>query len=201
MTARTTTPRPTTHKQKLLQQGMQQFYERGYNGTSVDGVLEAAQVPKGSFYHYFGSKESFGLAVLEVYTAWQLRLVDKWSNRDDLSTPDILTGYYDELATGFIESEFARGCIAGKFSGELANSSVTLRNETAAAFARWRQALADLLVRGQQRGDIIGDVEADELAGNVLALIQGAFLVALSTRDPKFMSDVSSSLKRMISTT
>ena len=108
-----------SHRERLLRQGMRSFYAHGFHGTTVDALLAAAQVPKGSFYHHFGSKESFGQAVLEQYLTFQLDLIATWADRDDLPAPARLEGYFDELTAIFVRSGFERGCLAVMFSSEL----------------------------------------------------------------------------------
>ena len=73
------------------------FYEQGFHGTTVDAVLAAALVPKGSFYHHFGSKDAFGQAVLERYPTFQLSLFDKWATKKGLTTTQKLVGYFTEM--------------------------------------------------------------------------------------------------------
>lgn len=51
----------------LLETGKQLFLARGYSSTGIEAVVQAAGVPKGSFYYYFGSKEEFGLQVLDRF--------------------------------------------------------------------------------------------------------------------------------------
>lgn len=51
-----------THRERLLEVGYRSLSACGYNGTRVDALLVEADVPKGSFYHHFGTKESFSLA-------------------------------------------------------------------------------------------------------------------------------------------
>src|SRR4051794_25241860 len=54
-------------KAALLETGCQIFLEKGYNHAGIEAILQAAGVPKGSFYYYFDSKEDFGLQVLDRF--------------------------------------------------------------------------------------------------------------------------------------
>ncbi len=62
------TPEPTLRDQdtreRILAAGTTLFGQKGFNGCGLNEVLQAAGVPKGSFYHYFHSKEEFGVAVI-----------------------------------------------------------------------------------------------------------------------------------------
>lgn len=173
---------------------MRSFYALGFHGTTVDAILEAAEVPKGSFYHHFGSKESFARVVLEQYMQFQLDLMAQWADRDDLSTHEQIEGYFDELVSVFVRSGYERACLAGKFSTELAASSDTFRTALNDGFARWKAAIVAMLVQGQERGDIRSDRTADDLATTVLVLLQGGFVLALSDHDGGSLDSVRTTL-------
>jgi TetR/AcrR family transcriptional repressor of nem operon len=177
---------------------MRSFYALGYHGTTVDAILEACEVPKGSFYHHFGSKEAFGQAVLERYMEFQLDLLGAWSAREDLTAQEKVGGYLDEIVSLFERSGFERACLAGKFSSELAASSDAFRATLEAGFARWKQSLVALLSQGQLRGELRDDRTAEELATAVLALVQGGFVLALSEHDSRSLDCVRVTLATVI---
>ena len=77
-----------SHKERLLRHGMKLFYAQGFHGTTVDAILASAGVPKGSFYHHFGSKEVFAQAVLDRYMQFQIDLFHKWAAKKGLTTPE-----------------------------------------------------------------------------------------------------------------
>lgn len=187
-----------THKERLLRQGMKSFYASGFHGTTVDAILAASGVPKGSFYHHFGSKDAFGLAVLDRYMHMQLDALAKWADDQTLSTTDKLTGYFTELTQAFVGSGFQRACLAGKFSTELAADSAPFRDRLTVALSAWHRALSELLRAGQQHGDVRNDRSAEELSHSVLALIQGAFVIALSARDTRALDAVRASFGPLI---
>jgi TetR/AcrR family transcriptional regulator, transcriptional repressor for nem operon len=194
-------PKVLSHKERLLRQGMKSFYEYGFHGTTVDAVLAASGVPKGSFYHHFGSKDAFGLAVLDRYMHIQLDALAKWAGDDALATTDKLTGYFTELSETFVKSGFQRACLAGKFSTELAASSTAFRDQLATSLIVWNSALVDLLRQGQQRGDVRADRSPEQLAHGILALIQGAFVIALSSRDTAALDAACSTIGLIIQPT
>ena len=53
----------------LIDVGLELMHQHGYNATGLADILKIADVPKGSFYHHFGSKEDFAAAALERYVA------------------------------------------------------------------------------------------------------------------------------------
>nr|WP_272923611.1 MULTISPECIES: TetR/AcrR family transcriptional regulator [unclassified Streptomyces] len=188
-----------SHKERLLRQGMEYFYAYGYHGTTIDALLEASGAPKGSFYHHFGSKEAFGKAVLNRYMQYQLNLLRKWvTGNPELATSEKLTGYFNEMVDRFIGSEFQRACLAGKFSTEVSATSESFRTQLGADMREWRKHLLSALEEGQERGDVRRDRQAGDLADAALALIQGAFVVALSSRDVESLAAISATIPLLV---
>ena len=55
------------NREILLNQGVALLMQQGYHGTGLNEILSAVQIPKGSFYNYFGSKENFTAEIIEHY--------------------------------------------------------------------------------------------------------------------------------------
>src|SRR5664279_1578513 len=77
----------TTQKQinreNLLNQGVALLMQQGYHGTGLQEILDAVQIPKGSFYNYFGSKENFGAAVIEHYITPYIQQITSYLEQSD----------------------------------------------------------------------------------------------------------------------
>lgn len=187
-----------SHKERLLRRGMALFYEQGFHGTTVDAVLAAARVPKGSFYHHFGSKDAFGQAVLERYTTFQLALFDKWATKKGLTTTQKLVGYFKEMAQMFVKSGYQRACLAGKFSTEIAATSELFRDQLSTQMHTWQERIVEVLRQGQRNGDVRDDQTAEQLADAVLSLIQGSFVIALSTRNKRTLTSAADTIGLII---
>jgi TetR/AcrR family transcriptional repressor of nem operon len=186
------------HKERLLRQGMKLFYAEGFHGTTVDAVLASAGVPKGSFYHHFGSKDVFGQAVLDRYLQFQIDLFDKWAAKKNLSTSAKLVGYFKEISQIFVKSGYQRACLAGKFSTEVAAASDSFRELLRAGMQLWKSRIVELLAAGQADGDVRQDRTAEDLADAVLSLIQGSLVIALSTRDKHTLAAVGATIKSVV---
>jgi TetR/AcrR family transcriptional repressor of nem operon len=186
------------HKERLLRQGMKLFYAEGFHGTTVDAVLASAGVPKGSFYHHFGSKDVFGQAVLDRYLEFQIDLFDKWAAKKNLSTSAKLVGYFKEISQIFVKSGYQRACLAGKFSTEVAAASDSFRELLSAGMQLWKSRIVELLAAGQTAGDVRQDRTAEDLADAVLSLIQGSLVIALSTRDKHTLAAVGATIKSVV---
>jgi TetR/AcrR family transcriptional regulator, transcriptional repressor for nem operon len=190
MSARATVP----HRERLLREGTKLLYALGYHGTTVDRILEASGVPKGSFYHHFGSKEAFALEALDRYQRFQHDLLARWSDRTDLSAADAVVGYFQDMAAAFVRSRQQRACLWGKLSTETAASSPAFRRALAEHLRAWKAQLTEVLARG----DVRTDMPLDHLADAVLSLIQGVFVIALAARDQAMLDATAVALRALV---
>ena len=187
-----------SHKERLLRHGTKLFYAQGFHGTSVDAILASAGVPKGSFYHHFGSKDVFGQAVLDRYMQFQTDTFRKWAAKQGVPAGDKLAGYFKELSQIFVKSGYQRACLTGKFSTEVSATSDLFRQQLRAQIQSWKARITEFLRQGQDDGEVRRDRAPEELADAVLSLIQGAFVIALSTRDKRTLATVGTTLKMLV---
>ncbi|WP_225726645.1 MULTISPECIES: TetR family transcriptional regulator C-terminal domain-containing protein [unclassified Nocardia] len=161
-------------RQLLVEEGAAGFLANGYHGTGIKQVLDKVGVPKGSFYNYFDSKETFGQAVIEYHSdCVQRNLAAAFG-----SAPDPLTGlraFFGRLMDEFVESDYTGGCLIANLGGELEGSDV-LRESLSAAWTRWRDGIAGALRDAQGRGMIRDDIDAAELADLLLHSWEGAVI-------------------------
>ena len=88
-------------RQHILTCGQQLVAEKGFVGVGLSEILASANVPKGSFYHYFASKELFGIALLESYFETYLLNLDAMLGRADLTAAQRLMAYFQ----GWIDTQ------------------------------------------------------------------------------------------------
>jgi TetR/AcrR family transcriptional repressor of nem operon len=170
---------------------------RGFHATAVNEILDGAGVPKGSFYYHFGSKEKFGLSVLDDYMKSHLELFGSWASRDDLPIAERFGGYFDELIREFVTSDYSKLCLMTRFSSDLAATDPNLRSEINNAYDRLLDAFVELLDAGITRGDLPADVDINQRANSIMALTQGAFIVALANRNVDYLASVSGIVRQL----
>ena len=97
------------------------IHAQGYAATGIQGIVEYANVPKGSFYNHFTSKEAFGADVIAAFSdRGQARLRDFLCNAE-VAPLARLEAYFDARIKALKSSNYAGGCLLGNFSAELAN--------------------------------------------------------------------------------
>ncbi|HEY9027544.1 MAG TPA: TetR family transcriptional regulator C-terminal domain-containing protein [Burkholderiaceae bacterium] len=177
-------PKPS-HREKLLQVGMQVVHERGFRGASVRDIVQAAGVPQGSFTNHFASKEAFGLEVVELY-ATQAGLAMRQTLRNEHLPPlQRLRAFVERSRTGFADDGARNGCLLGNFSAEANDCGERLRERVVAALDEMQDALAFCLRAAVQAGEIAPGTDCDGTAAFVLAALQGATLMAKARRSPQ----------------
>ncbi|MGW6426070.1 TetR family transcriptional regulator C-terminal domain-containing protein [Nocardia sp. NPDC055053] len=158
----------------LIEEGAAGLLSTGYHGTGIKQVLDKVGVPKGSFYNYFDSKESFAHAVIEHHSLCvQRNLVAAFDG-----APDALTGlrrFFGVLTDDFVAADYTGGCLIANLGGELEGSEV-LRTALSAAWASWRDGVADALRTAQAEGAVRADIDAVELADLLLEAWEGAVI-------------------------
>lgn len=112
---------------ELLQTGLELMIRHSYHGVGINQVLETAGVPKGSFYHYFKSKEDFAEQVLAYYLEQQQAFADGVLASEDLSPYERLKRFFEQIIAYFKGQGFAQGCLMSNLSQELADCNETLR--------------------------------------------------------------------------
>lgn len=154
------------------------FRRHGYRGTSLQDVTKAAGAPIGSIYHFFpGGKRALAAAVITESAATYEALFEAIAD-DAGSVPDAITAFFDGAAEALEQGAFVDICPVGTVAREVASTDDGLRGATAEAFSGWVDAATARLVGGG-----IDPAEAHALAGTIVALLEGTFVLARAARD------------------
>jgi len=163
-------------REHLIDVGLGLMHRNGYNATGLSDILKAADVPKGSFYHHFGSKEDFAAAALERYGMREREHAAAVLN--DAATPPLkrLRRYFSDLVKIYGQKGAIPGCMMGRFSLEIAEESPQLRNRISASFEHWQHTITTVLGQAVARKELPADTDPDSLAGFLLNSWEGALL-------------------------
>lgn len=169
-------------KATLLEAGRQIFLERGYNNAGIEAVLQAANIPKGSFYYYFESKEDFGLQVLDRFAECFRVDLDEFLNDRSLTPLNRLRRYVDSRLERLKSQECRKGCLIGNLSQEMADQSEAFRARLTQIFKSACERIAQCLGEAQEAGEIPRHLDVQVLAEFWLNSWQGAILRAKTIR-------------------
>jgi TetR/AcrR family transcriptional repressor of nem operon len=162
----------------LISTGLREMLRGGYDSVGIAGVLATTGVPKGSFYHYFDSKEAFGCAIIEAYSEqWRARRQAMF-RRSDLPPLDRLRAHFRDLEADVTAQNGLGGCLLGNISQLMASRSEPLRRAVAKAFREWQDDVMQVLEAARSAGDLRLDADASEIAALVIEAYEGALLCA-----------------------
>ncbi len=162
----------------LLHTGMRLLTEQGFQSTGIDAVLREVGVPKGSFYHYFPSKEAFGRAVLERYADYFNQKLDRCLLNETRAPLERLCDFVAEACEGMAKHDYRRGCLVGNLGQEVTVLPDGFREHLEAILCGWTARLAACLRAAQHAGQLAAQVDCDEMAAFFWIGWEGAVLRA-----------------------
>lgn len=172
-------------RQELITAGLAVLTEKGYSYTGIDEILRKAGVPKGSFYHYFDNKESFGRILIEAYGGYFAGKLDRWFRDSSLSPLQRLGAFVEDAKAGMEKFEFRRGCLIGNLGQEMTALPDAFRALLQDVFRDWERRTAEVLREAQQAGEIAAHTQCDQMAHFFWIGWEGAVLRAKLDQSPQ----------------
>lgn len=177
----------TATRDELIKVGTEIIAQQGFNTTGLNAILSTAGVPKGSFYHYFQSKEDFGLAVIDEFGETYNAKMHTFLHNSKISPLKRIRNYLEEGIKNMRACECQKGCLIGSLGQEMAAQNEEFRQRLAAIFQDWAVYFSDCLDEAREAGEISKDSDTKELAEFILTGWQGASLRAKVTKSVKPM--------------
>lgn len=166
----------------LLKTGMETMFEKGYSNTGIQEILSILNVPKGSFYHYFDSKESYAVEIIRYFDqGYAANLVQLLRNPNETPLQRLRTYCNSHLAT-LEAQQCRRGCLIGNLSQEMSDQSEVLRKELCVVLYKWRDLVASCIEEGQQCHEIVNTASPVALAELFLSAWSGAVMRSKTTK-------------------
>ncbi|WP_019672457.1 TetR/AcrR family transcriptional regulator [Psychrobacter lutiphocae] len=178
-------------KSHLLATGYQLLSQKGFTAVGIKQILDTAGVPKGSFYHYFASKEAFGEAIIKSYFEHYKHRLDAISG-EDTSAQQKLVNYfefwYNTQQNGYNHEK----CLVVKLSGEVSDISDPMREALAGGSMQTISWISEQIKAGWIDGSILKntDLNAKSIANRWYYAWLGASLIAKTSRTNSPLNEV-----------
>ncbi len=173
----------TDIKQRLLQKGAEIMHIKGFYGTGIKEITDAAQVPKGSFYFYFDSKNYFGLELINYYSEKLFKDFSDNLNQNNISYIDKLKSFFNNHSTGFFSGNMEGGCPLGKFALELADTNPMFKEALNLTFSNIIMQIAKAIQTAKDKGEINNEIVVSDMAGFIFAAWQGTVMLMKISQD------------------
>ncbi|CAM3849891.1 Transcriptional regulator AcuR [Vibrio aerogenes CECT 7868] len=168
----------TDTKAQLLRSGLELITEYGFIAAGVDPIVKNVQVPKGSFYHYFKSKEDFGQQVLTAYGSYFAHKLDKHLLDETLTPLARIDSFVENAKQGMTQYQFKRGCLVGNMMQEVPQLSEALSAQLREIISDWQMRIGQCLELAKAHGEIAADANTDRLASVFWSGWEGAVMRA-----------------------
>jgi TetR/AcrR family transcriptional repressor of nem operon len=168
----------TDTRQGILDAAHRLVGAKGFSGVGLNEILTAAKVPKGSFYHYFGSKEAFGEALLAGYFEEYLAAIDTTLAKPGLSHAERLMTYWGQWQATQGSIDYQRKCLAVKLAAEVSDLSEPMRLALKAGTAGIIDRVTAAIEAGIAEGSLTIEGKPHATAETLYHLWLGASLMA-----------------------
>jgi TetR/AcrR family transcriptional repressor of nem operon len=163
-----------TTKERILDAAEEIMLTKSFCSVGLNEILSAVQVPKGSFYHYFQSKEQFGVELLRHYIAEHTARLKRVLLSSDLNPIERLQALFNGTISRMLEDECKQFCLVAKLGSEVSTFSEPMREVLAEGMRDWRAVFEQAIREGQSQGVVRADLDPVSAAAFLQDAWQGA---------------------------
>lgn len=169
--------------ESILETGQRIMAGKGFSAVGLNEILAEAGVPKGSFYHYFGSKDAFGEALLAAYFEDYLANLDNILRRPGLTVAERLMAYLQDWQETQSFFDCQGKCLAVKLGAEVADLSEAMRAALKQGTSAITQRLRTAIEAGVAEGSLSVDGDPEGVAQSIYELWLGASVMVKIVRN------------------
>jgi AcrR family transcriptional regulator len=186
---------PEATRQKILEAAFLEFYVNGFQGGSLNRVVEAAGTTKGALFHHFDSKDELGYAVLDRVIGPLLvqRWVEPVRSTDD-PVSEMQKAFRRYVSEDIDSGNWQYGCPLNNLAQEMSPLDAGFHLRINAQYATWRQFYADALERGIQAGTVKPSVSPSAAAALIVSAQMGIWGSGKSSREQGVMRQAAQGL-------
>ncbi len=161
----------------ILDKGMALLWSKGYNATSVNDIVKEAEIPKGSFYYYFESKEDFVVKAIDRYFNIQFTPVREILLNKSVSPKQRLLDFH-EYRYNVLKNEMdcKMGCMACNLGNEMAEHNENIRTAILDKEQIVLSLITEVIQEAQDYGEIDNSMKAEDIAAFIEDAGKGAMV-------------------------
>ncbi len=183
-------PRPEEfNKANVLQNAMVLFWKKGYEGTSMQDLVDATGLNRSSIYNSFGSKLALYQETLKEYQQQNSSIFQRALVR--ATNPlEAIRYVFESFLPEVAKKECERGCFLMNSKAEMANKEEDVRKWLLGHQEQSLSFFSDLILSGQEEGFINSDRKAEDLAYFIFTSFQGYRMTGILVKDPKILKEI-----------
>ena len=169
-------------KERILATGAQIIHKKGFNNTGIQELIKSANIPKGSFYFYFNSKEDFGLQLVDFYQKWISENIENFVKDKGHTALSQLRRMFDWSFLSLEENNFQGGCPFGNLSMEMADINEKFRIKLDETIRQIRRRIAALLNKAREEKEIEESLDIEALSDFLFSSWEGTLMLMKVTQ-------------------
>lgn len=173
---------------EVLDRAVKMFWQRGFEATSIDDLVAATGVQRGSLYATFGSKEQLFIEALDRY--WEQIAASMMSALDHADPGDAIRLMLKSIVTRTKDSRWPRGCLFTNSALECPTAPDRIVRRISEGISLQESAIYHVLRSAQISGLLHPRQDARALARLFVALAQGMNVVNKATGDTAILEDI-----------
>ncbi len=177
------------NREEVLAKAMEAFWRHGYEGTSVQDLIESMGINRGSLYDTFGDKRSLFLEAIAYYEETVVRCAIARLQAPEASKPEIIE-YFKSLVDRILEDTECRGCLVTNTAVELCPHDPETAQRVVNNLQRIEQAFYTALSRAKEKGEISSQKNVQALAHYLTCNLQGLRVISKVNPDRQRLQEI-----------
>ena len=161
-------------REMILAAGHALIIEKSYNGCGLKEILDTAGVPKGSFYHYFKSKEDFGLALIERATDENSEFMREILRDRKFSPLTRIKNFFARIQQFHEDEGIDCQCLIPKLALEQSKLSESMRGALKCSQDSMDAQFAQVITEAQAEKELADNIDAGKMASFLFNANNGA---------------------------
>jgi TetR/AcrR family transcriptional repressor of nem operon len=188
-------------RDEVLDQALLVFWRKGYEGASIQELVDATGLNRGSLYNSFGDKAELFAAVMDRYRSASpfKPLADAARNLNTVQDiRSLIVTFFHELTKRALNDAEHKGCLLTNTSAGFYGCNDTMANWVRETIDGMENALTKLVERGQRNGDITAAAKPRAIARSLVASAQGLNVMARGGASPQVLKDIAAQAVRVL---
>jgi AcrR family transcriptional regulator len=187
---------PEDTRRRILQAAFEEFYKNGFQGGSLNHIVDKAGTTKGALFHHFQDKKDLGYSVVEevVQPVIKQRWLDPLASSID-PVEDLKRVLHQFVSNVCHEGRLEHGCPLNNLAQEMSPLDKGLRERIEKVYEMWREGLAAAFTRGVKAGNVRAGVKPRTVAAFVVAAQTGIIGTAKAARSQELMAEAGAGLR------
>jgi TetR/AcrR family transcriptional repressor of nem operon len=180
---------PENTRRKILEAAFDEFYRNGFQGSSLNRIVEEAGTTKGALFHHFEGKNDLGYAVVRevIHPSLKARWSDPLAHSTD-PISDVKKLFRQCSKEDTSDGQLVNGCPLNNLAQEMSPLDEKFRQILEQIYVTWRQALEAALARGIKAGTVRKDVSPRKVAAFIVAAQTGIVGIAKNAQSEELMT-------------